>query len=378
VSGPGVIMGQKSSTDIVYFGNAPYPTTGDLRAGNDAGLILAYRNAANNKDLPGFGIGAPGLADSIVFGGALAIQQTDPVTKSAKIVPVKPNVVILGDAFEAFEQVVANAVVASSFYDGVHTPSLFQMAFEFAGINHSVLSTQDGSLVLRAGDTHTDIELFNNNLGEYFFRPFNGNRVKLGDAGNGWGTLFLKAGTITEPQMHLATSVAPTTPSEGQLYYDGTGLFFVDAGGTPHNLLGAGGGASLVSLAATQDSFTTVPAAVLVTPALLAGHAYRLVVSVLYLPGNGGIAFAFTTPGITTAYGFASGVDSGGTVIHKTAVTTTPTFSEFGSGTPGRVQFDIAITPSANGVVTLMFAQGVGDGTPSSVLYGTTLETIAL
>ena len=79
-SGPQTIVSQPggASGKIYYFGDAPYPTSGDLRAGNDAGLIFAYRNWADTLDYAGWGLGVDVLTtphpDSLVLGGWLSVN----------------------------------------------------------------------------------------------------------------------------------------------------------------------------------------------------------------------------------------------------------------------------------------------------------------
>lgn len=257
-SGPLIGQSQPGNSNIVYFGSAPYPTTGYLRAGNDAGLILTYRNFANNKDLPGIGIGT-GVAnrDFILFAGILAGEMTSGVGVNPVSGSLKPASAVgagggvsFGDTFNPFIQIVGETIQAVSHYDGIHTPTLFQMAFFSDGNGeHSELSTQDGSLIFNAGGINTRVELFNigTNPGRQVFRPYNANTVGLGDAGNPWYGLFLKAGDTTVPAVTFAAGVAPTAPANGQMWFTAAGLFY-QAGGVTVGPLGAGGGGGGVSI----------------------------------------------------------------------------------------------------------------------------------
>src|ERR1035437_9523066 len=90
-----VNMAQPSATtNVQYFGTAPFPTNAPLRAGNNAGLILGYRNHANTLDLPGLGIGTPASDpanhDYIILGGALAVQFAGGI---GRVIPTVDSVV---------------------------------------------------------------------------------------------------------------------------------------------------------------------------------------------------------------------------------------------------------------------------------------------
>ena len=234
-SAPQVTQSQPGGGSILYFGNPPYPLTGYLRAGNDAGVILTYRNFANTADLPGFGIGSGAQnRDFILFAGILAGELTSGNSATVSGV-LRPTTAVgggagvaLGDTFTPFIQVVGEVIQASSHYDGVHTPTQFVMHFVYDGAGeHSELSTQDGSLFFNAGGIHTVVELFNVGSfpGRNILRPYNGNPVGLGDAANPWLALFLAPGTTTLAPLNFDPSgVAPTVPSNGQVWADSLGM----------------------------------------------------------------------------------------------------------------------------------------------------------
>lgn len=247
---PQVRAAQRGGNNITFFGNPPYPVDAPLRAGNDAGLILAYKNHAGNTDLPGIGIGGVGSDhDGFIVGGVLSLEQTTNVSPfGGHANPISDNTVNLGDTFQRFTQVAAVNVVAVS-WDGNPAHSAFNTTlshFTDGNGTHAIVDSQFGSIVLSAGNADTRLELFSDGSspGERVWRPYNADKIQLGDLAN--------------PFVMLTLGVPPTSRPNGSIYYiSGTGFFGVD-GGVPVAFGGGGSGGVTVTDGTHSGLVTTI------------------------------------------------------------------------------------------------------------------------
>jgi len=96
------------------------------------------------------------------------------------------------------------------------------------------------------------------------YSNMNNNSYFAGNVGFGvtgpTAAVALAASTATRASLNIATGVAPTAANVGDLWYDGTNLYFNKTGGTLQNLLASGGGGTLQTTYAAGNSITTTSA----------------------------------------------------------------------------------------------------------------------
>lgn len=248
--------------DISYFGDPPYPSVGWLRAGNDAGEIFAFRNHANTADYYGWGLGgsAASAHDTLIFGGWLGLTQsgdgnhiitTDATPFASHATFGGANSAGEGD----FEEMTAGTLYATGTTPGlsgnlVHT-SLTTVADGTANplTNYGLLTTEQGRVVLRAGNVNAQAELLYSGGIAYFQpSPVDGSSTTgyLGAASVRWVAAFLGPGTTTIAPLNLGSGVAPTAPADGDLWITTSGLY-ARINGVTVGPMSAGGGAGTLA-----------------------------------------------------------------------------------------------------------------------------------
>jgi hypothetical protein len=291
-AGPQVNQSQPAvGGTLQFFGNPPYPVSGYLRAGNDAGTIFTFRNSLNSADLPilvlGNGLGKP---DDFVFGGVVAANATG-MPGSGSLNPVADNQVGLGDTFIRYKQLVATAVQAVSVYAGP-TSAYTQISTPGVSLATAVglLDTQTSSLRLRAGNALSELEIFNvgttpPNVTTYL-RPtaaLTVAQVSLGSTLRPFSHLELAPGIAGIPPLTMQAGIAPTTPVDGDVWMTAAGLFYRSGGTTIGPLAAAGAGS-----VAIQNAGVPVAGGPFTTLNFSAGGATNGGGGVVNIAGGGG------------------------------------------------------------------------------------------
>lgn len=242
---------------IMYFGTAPFPVNAPLRAGNDAGIILGYRNFANTLDLSGIAIGAPASDpanhDYIILGGAVAAQFIGGV---GTLKPTTTDVVSLGDVNQRYSQIVANVVwsmiaMAHAPFTQVYTNlQTFSGAAATPASDYGMLTTNQARLVLSTGSVNGAAELLYNGATVANFQPtaatYGSNGMALGSAARQWNGLYLLPSALANAPLHLGQGLVPTAPANGDVWLTAAGMFAQVAGSTVGPFAPAGAGAVAV------------------------------------------------------------------------------------------------------------------------------------
>ena len=250
-----VNMAQPSvNTPIQYFGTAPFPTNAPLRAGNNAGIILGYRNHANTLDLQAIAINNiasdPGNHDYVVLGGAIGVQF---IGGAGRIMPQTTDTVAIGDTSQRFSQLVANVVwseiaMAHAPFTEVYTNlQTFSGAAATPATDYGLLTTNQQRLELRTGSVNGAVEVLYNGGVPANFQPtpatYAANNIILGAAGREWLQLFLRpSAAVLGAPLHIGQGIAPAAPANGDIWITAAGMFAYVAGGVVGPFAAAGAG----------------------------------------------------------------------------------------------------------------------------------------
>lgn len=324
-----VNMAQPSATtNVQYFGTAPYPTNAPLRAGNNAGNILGYRNFVNTLDLPGITIAAPASDasnhDYIILGGAIAAQFFG---GAGRVIPTVDSVVSLGDTFQAYSQIVARAltaVVTESFFPFNRVVGGYQLhssGTATPATQYAELSDPLGRLVFTSGSNLCAIELLSSggtNINN--FQPTSTSMavgVALGSAARQWQQLFLlPSAAVAGAPLHMGQGITPTTPANGDIWLTSAGVFAQVAGATVGPFAPAGAGSVIL-----QNNGTPLAGGPFSTLDFLGGGLVDLGGGVASVPAGGGGLTGGGTAGTmaiwtgATALGDSQFADGGATVV---------------------------------------------------------------